>query len=39
MYVKDGQIVGGLSIKYLLEQIPKDRRTDVQDKLLGMFED
>jgi uncharacterized protein YegJ (DUF2314 family) len=39
MYVKDGKIVGGLSIKYLLEQIPKDKRSEVQDKLLEMFED
>jgi uncharacterized protein YegJ (DUF2314 family) len=38
MYVKDGKIVGGFSIKYLLEQIPKDKRSEVQDKLLEMFE-
>jgi uncharacterized protein YegJ (DUF2314 family) len=39
MYVKDGKIVGGWSIKYLLEQIPKDKRTEVQGRLLEMFGD
>jgi uncharacterized protein YegJ (DUF2314 family) len=39
MYVKDGKIVGGFSIKYLLEKIPENRRSEVQNKLLEMFGD
>jgi len=38
MYVRNGKIVGGLSIKYLLEKIPETRRNDVQNKLLEMFD-
>ena len=38
MFVKNGEIVGGRSIKYLLEQIPKNRRSEGQNMLLQMFE-
>ena len=37
MYIREGKITGGLSIKYLLEQIPENRRSDGQKKLLQMF--
>jgi len=37
MYVRDGEIVGGGSIKYLLEKIPEERRSEEQIKILGMF--
>ena len=39
MYVNNGKIVGGLSIKYLLEQIPEYHRSGGQKKLLEMFEE
>jgi len=38
MYVRDGKIAGGLSIKYLLEKIPEDERGEDQKKILRMFE-
>jgi uncharacterized protein YegJ (DUF2314 family) len=38
MYVKNGKIVGGLSIKYLLEQIPEHERGGEQKEILQMFE-
>jgi len=38
MYVRDGKIAGGRSIKYLLEQIPESRRSEEQRKMLQMFE-
>jgi len=39
MYVQNGKIMGGRSIKYLLEKIPEKQRTDEQRKILLMFED
>ena len=38
MYIRGGKIIGGYSIKYLLEQIPEDRRSEEQRIILGMFE-
>ena len=38
MYIKNGKIVGGLSIKYLLEHIPEHERGDEQKEILQMFE-
>ena len=38
MYVKNGEIIGGRSIKYLLEQIPENRRTEGQKKLLQIID-
>jgi len=38
MYIQDGKIIGGRSIKYLLEKIPEDQRSENQRKVLGMFE-
>ncbi|MDR1318085.1 MAG: AMP-binding protein [Treponema sp.] len=38
MYTRDGKIIGGLSIKYLLEQIPEHERGGEQRALLEMFE-
>ena len=38
MYVRNGKIIGGYSIKYLLEKIPDDQRTDSERKLLQMFD-
>ena len=38
MYVRNGKITGGRSIKYLLENIPENRRSDEQRKILQMFE-
>ncbi|MDR1858424.1 MAG: DUF2314 domain-containing protein [Treponema sp.] len=38
MYVRDGKIAGGRSIKYLLEQIPESQRSEGQRKILRMFE-
>jgi len=37
MYVRGGQIIGGESIKYLLEKIPEDRRNDKEQELLKML--
>ncbi|GHV92734.1 hypothetical protein AGMMS50268_32370 [Spirochaetia bacterium] len=37
MYTKNGVIEGGISIKYLLEQIPTPDRTAEQRQLLKMF--
>ena len=38
MYLKDGKIIGGRSIKYLLEKIPETQRSEDQRKILRMFE-
>ena len=38
MYIQDGKIIGGRSIKYLLEKIPDDQRNEDQRKILRMFE-
>jgi uncharacterized protein YegJ (DUF2314 family) len=38
MYTRHGKIIGGLSIKYLLEQIPEHERDDEQRAVLAMFE-
>jgi uncharacterized protein YegJ (DUF2314 family) len=38
MYIKDGKIIGGLSIRHLLEQIPEHERSGEQRALLEMFE-
>ena len=38
MYVRDGKIAGGRSIKYLLEKIPEGQRSEGQRKILRMFE-
>jgi uncharacterized protein YegJ (DUF2314 family) len=38
MYIQDGKIIGGRSIKYLLEKIPEDERSDDQRKIMLMFE-
>lgn len=37
MFLRNGEIVGGQSIKYLLQQIPEEQRTDSQNNLLQMF--
>jgi len=37
MYVREGKIIGGYSIKYLLEKIPEEQRNDEQRRLLLMF--
>jgi len=37
MYVRDGKITGGESIKYLVEKIPEDRRSDRERELLRML--
>jgi uncharacterized protein YegJ (DUF2314 family) len=37
MYVRDGKIVGGDSIKYLLEKTPEFRRSEGERELLKMF--
>jgi uncharacterized protein YegJ (DUF2314 family) len=39
MFVQDGKIVGGRSVKYLLEQIPDNQRTGEQRRLLQMFDE
>ena len=39
MFIRDGKIIGGQSIKYLLERIPEEQRTGRQNSLLLMFED
>lgn len=38
MYIREGKIIGGYSIKYLLEKIPESRRSDRQRELLSMYE-
>jgi uncharacterized protein YegJ (DUF2314 family) len=38
MFTHEGKINGGLSIKYLLEQIPEHERDEEQRRILGMFE-
>jgi uncharacterized protein YegJ (DUF2314 family) len=38
MYIQDGKIIGGRSIKYLLEKIPESQRNEDQRKILRMFE-
>jgi uncharacterized protein YegJ (DUF2314 family) len=38
MYIQDGKIIGGRSIKYLLEKIPETQRSEGQKKILLMFE-
>jgi uncharacterized protein YegJ (DUF2314 family) len=38
MYIQDGKIIGGRSIKYLLEKIPEEKRKEEQKKILKMFE-
>jgi len=38
MYTQDGKIIGGRSIKYLLEKNPETQRTKGQQKILLMFE-
>ncbi|MDR2158679.1 MAG: DUF2314 domain-containing protein [Treponema sp.] len=38
MYTRHGKITGGLSIKYLLDQIPEHERDDEQRAILAMFE-
>jgi uncharacterized protein YegJ (DUF2314 family) len=37
MYTRDGKIIGGLSIKYLLEQIPENERDKEQREVLSLF--
>jgi len=37
MYVRGDRIIGGDSIKYLLEKIPDDQRSDEERKLLRML--
>jgi uncharacterized protein YegJ (DUF2314 family) len=37
MYVRGGRIIGGDSIKYLLEKIPEDQRSDEERELLRML--
>jgi len=38
MFTRDGRIIGGHSVRYLLEQIPEGERTDSQWRTLRMFE-
>ena len=38
MYIQNGRIIGGRSIKYLLEKIPEEKRSGDQRRILGMFE-
>jgi uncharacterized protein YegJ (DUF2314 family) len=38
VYIRDGKIEGGLSIKYLLEQIPEHERNEEQRAILTMFD-
>ena len=38
MYVRNGKIAGGRSIKYLLEKIPERQRSEAQREMLHMFE-
>jgi len=37
MYIQNGKIIGGQSIKYLLEKIPENQRSEDQRKILLMF--
>jgi uncharacterized protein YegJ (DUF2314 family) len=37
MYIQSGKIIGGESIKYLLEKIPEDQRSDRERELLRML--
>jgi len=37
MYVQGGKIIGGESIKYLLESMPEHQRGERERELLGMF--
>jgi len=37
MYVRGGKIIGGESIKYLLEKIPENQRNDKERELLQML--
>ena len=37
MYIEDGKIAGGLSIKYLLERIPESQRSEEQQRILQQF--
>jgi len=38
MFTRNGRIIGGHSIRYLLGQIPEDERSDSQWAMLQMFE-
>jgi uncharacterized protein YegJ (DUF2314 family) len=38
MFTREGKITGGLSIKFLLEQIPEPDRDEEQRRILEMFE-
>jgi uncharacterized protein YegJ (DUF2314 family) len=38
MFTQKGKITGGLSIKYLLDQIPEHERDEEQRRILEMFE-
>ena len=38
MYIQGGKIIGGRSIKYLLEKTPEEKRSANQRKILKMFE-
>jgi len=38
MFTRNGRIIGGQSIRYLLEQIPENERTEGQRSTLQMFE-
>ena len=37
MYIREGKIIGGYSIKYLLEKTPEEQRSEEQRRLLQMF--
>jgi uncharacterized protein YegJ (DUF2314 family) len=37
MYIRNDKIIGGYSIKYLLEKIPEHQRSDREYRLLKMF--
>ena len=38
MYIRNGKIVGGRSIKYLIDKIPPLDRDEEMERLLGLFE-
>jgi uncharacterized protein YegJ (DUF2314 family) len=38
MYIQNNKIIGGRSIKYLLEKIPEPQRSEDQRKILKMFD-